>query len=260
MTVGEDKAGGVLNNRRPAIGAASGWTRRPNLISAAISTAIAVAILIALGVWQIQRLHWKEGLIAQIAAAETAPPVTLSDSTPKLFARVRASGVFRAGEVALYGAEVRGEHMGAQAIEVLDRPDDRPVLVLLGWVATDAGPVVPVKGPATITGYVRLAENPTWLSAADDLEGRHFYTLNPTTIGASLGAADVGPFTLVALGDAGRPGAAQPAEALPEPVNNHLQYALTWFGLAAALLGVFVAWAWPRPDGPDVDADQGGRV
>jgi surfeit locus 1 family protein len=217
---------------------------RPRLWPAALATTVAVAILIALGIWQIQRLHWKEGLLAQIAAAQTAPPVELGDETPNRFARVRTQGTFHDERLALYGAEVRGVHMGAQVLQVLDRPGERPVLVMLGWVATDAGPVVPVLGHADLTGYVRLPENSSWLSAADDLEARHFYSLNPTTIGASLGAADVEPFTLVLLGDAKRPGAAQPAESLPEPVNNHLQYALTWFGLAAALVGVFAAWAW----------------
>ncbi len=219
---------------------------RPNFWSAALATGIAGAILVGLGVWQIHRLHWKLGLLAQIEAAESAPPVPLGDATPKLFTRVQVTGTLRPDRLALYGAEVRGIHMGAQAMEVLDRPGERPLLVDLGWIATDAGPLVPVTGPATIVGYVRLPETPTWLSAADDLESRHFYTLNPVTIGASLGAADVAPFTLVRLGDARKPGAAQPAEALPEPVNNHLQYALTWFGLAAALLGVFVFWAFGR--------------
>jgi len=213
------------------------------IVSAGLATAAALAILISLGVWQIHRLHWKEGLLAQIAAAEQAPPRELTDTTPPLFTRVTVQGAFRGDRAALYGADVRGVHMGAQEIEVLERPGDRPVLVMLGWVPTDTGRVPPVAGPVTVTGYVRLPETGNVLSAADDLEGRHFYTLNPTTIGASLGAADVEPFTLVAMGAPGRwPGAPQPAESLPRPVNNHLQYALTWFGLGAALLGVFAVW------------------
>ena len=221
-------------------------TARP-ILSAGLATAAALAILISLGVWQLHRLHWKQGLLAQIDAAEHAPPRELTATTPPLFTRVTVQGVFRGDKAALYGAEVRGMHMGAQEIEVLERPGDRPVLVMLGWVATDTGRVPPVAGPATVTGYVRVPEAGSFLSAADDLEGRHFYTLNPTTIGASLGHADVEPFTLVAMGAPGRWQAApQPAETLPRPVNNHLQYALTWFGLGAALLGVFGVWAFKK--------------
>ncbi len=220
----------------------AGDAPRP-LLSAAVATVLSLAILISLGVWQLQRLHWKTGLIARIDAAEHAPPVPLAGRTPPLFTRVEVHGTLRADHLALYGAEVRGMHMGAQAVQLLDRPGQKPVAVVLGWVPTDAGPLTPSSGAADITGYVRLPEESSWLSATDDLEGRHFYTLNPTTIGAALGAADAAPFTLVALGGAAGPGRPEPATALPRPTNNHLQYAFTWFGLAGALAVVFASWA-----------------
>jgi surfeit locus 1 family protein len=73
-----------------------------------------------------------------------------------------------------------------------------------------------------------------------------FYTLNPYTIGHALGAPDAAPFMLVALknhlGAALPADAPQPAEALPQPVNNHLQYAFTWFGLGGALIAVYLGW------------------
>jgi surfeit locus 1 family protein len=211
------------------------------VLGAAVATAIAFAILVALGIWQIERLAWKQRLLAGIDAAERAPPVALGADTPALFTRVHAAGRLRP-ERALYGAEVRGMHMGAQAVQVLDRPGQRPLLVVLGWVPTDP-PGTPSAGPADITGYIRLPEPSGWLSAADDPPDRRFYALDPATIGPALGAPDTAPFTLVALGAGAAPGAPQPADSLPRPVNNHLQYALTWFGLAAALLGVFAAWA-----------------
>ncbi len=219
---------------------------RPPVLGAAVATGLSLAVLIGLGVWQLQRLHSKQDLLARIDAAEAAPPVALTDRTPPLFTRVRATGTLRADHMALYGAEVRGMHMGAQSIQVLDRPGEKSVLVVLGWVSTDGGPPRPLSGKADITGYVRLPEHSGWLSASDDLEGRHFYALNPTTIGASLGVADVAPFTLVALGRPDRSDRPQPADALPRPINNHFQYALTWFGLAASLAGVFCAWAFKR--------------
>jgi surfeit locus 1 family protein len=217
--------------------------RRP-ILGAAIATAIATAILIALGVWQLQRLTWKNGLLAQIDAAEAAPPHPIGPATPPLFARVTTQGILSPAPVALYGAEVRNNHMGAQLIERLDRPGLPPILTVLGWVPTDTGQPRPQAGPATITGYIRLPETPNWLSATDDPESRHFYTLNPATIGPALGAPNAAPYILVAMGPAGN--GPIPAETLPRPVNNHLQYALTWFGLAGALLGVFIVWARSR--------------
>jgi surfeit locus 1 family protein len=221
-----------------------------HILSASIATFVAACTLISLGVWQIKRLHWKEGILARIDAAEQAAPVELMGVTPNLFTRVSVHGDLRGAPMALYGAEVRGDHMGAQAIEVLDRVWEKPVLVDLGWVMTDRGRPVPVRGPRDLTGYIRLAETPNFLSASDDPEGKRFYTLNPAAIGAALGVPDLAPFTLVVLKDqqgvALPVGEPEPAEALPRPPNNHLQYALTWFGLAGALLAVFGGWVVKR--------------
>ncbi len=219
--------------------------RRTPVAGAAIATAIALAILVSLGVWQLRRLAWKEAILARIDAAETAPPVPLQASTPPLFTRVTAQGTLAGSPIALYGVEVRDNHLGAQLVERLDRPGAAPLVVVLGWVPTDSHAAA-VSGPATITGYIRLPEQPNWLSAPDDPAGRHFYTLNPKTIGAALGAPDAAPFVLVALGRRGAWGQPVPADALPRPVNNHLNYALTWFGLAASLAAVFGVWATRR--------------
>ena len=222
-----------------------GTAARPPIRGAALATGVALLILVALGVWQLRRLAWKTALLDQIAAAEQAPPVPLTDATPKLFTRVRVTGTWEPKR-ALYGAEVRGLRLGAQAVQLLDRPDRAPVAIVLGWVPTDASAPPPATGDADVTGYVRLPEEPGWLSASDDTEGRHFYTLNPATIGATLGASRVAPFTLVALGPEVTAGGPQPATALPRPTNNHLQYAFTWFGLAGALAAVFVSWVLRR--------------
>jgi surfeit locus 1 family protein len=222
--------------------------RRGSLLSASLATLIAAAILISLGVWQIHRLHWKEQILAQIEVGEHAPPVELiAGDTPKLFSRVVVHGTLRSSAPGFYGADVRDDRMGAQQVEVLDRVGAPPLLVVLGWVPTDRGVPLAVTGPRDVTGYVRLPEKPGWLSASDDVEGRHFYTLNPSAIGRALGAPDAAPFILVALKNplaATLPaGAPVPAEALPQPVNNHLQYAFTWFGLAGALMAVYLVWA-----------------
>jgi len=213
--------------------------------SAAVSTAIAVSILLGLGVWQLRRLEWKAGLLAEIDHAEAAPPVPLVDP-PGRFAKVVARGSFRPG-TALYGAEVRDvaggqSRMGAHLLQILDRPGAAPVLVDRGWVAVP-GAVPAAAGPAEVVGYARPAEVSGYLSADDDVTGRHFYTLNPAAIGAALGVGvpGVAPYTLVAIGRAVGDGPI-PAEALPRPPNNHLQYAFTWFGLAGALVGVFGVW------------------
>ncbi|MBN8904164.1 MAG: SURF1 family protein, partial [Rhodospirillales bacterium] len=70
-----------------------------------------------------------------------------------------------------------------------------------------------------------------------------FYTLDPAAIGRALGLPTVAPYTIVALGDTPPQRWPDPAKHLPRPPNNHLSYAITWYGLAAALVVIFILWA-----------------
>ncbi len=94
--------------------------------------------------------------------------------------------------------------------------------------------------PGVVEGYVHPAERAGSFSATDDVAGRHFYTLDPQVIGAALGLGRVAPFTLVAMG---APAIPDPARHLPRPPNNHLSYAVTWFGFAITLLVIFAVYA-----------------
>jgi surfeit locus 1 family protein len=198
--------------------------------------------------WQLHRRAWKHAILADITRAEHSPPEPLT-GTPPRFTKVVAHGVWRP-TVALYGIDVRESpdgrtRMGAQRLQILARDGAPPLLVDQGWIPTEGPAPAPAAGPATVEGYIRAPDHPGPLSADDDLAARHFYTLNPAEIGIALGASDAAPFTLVAMGHP-TPGGPVPAESLPRPPDNHLQYAFTWFGLAAALAGVFAAWAFKK--------------
>ena len=221
------------------------------LLVPGLMTLVMLATLLGLGTWQVDRMLWKRDLLAAIAAAERAPPVPLG-ATPPRFARVRAEGVFHPA-TALYGAEVHtlaaNPTGGARLLAVLRREGAAPVLVDRGWVPVShpAAPPPPMPAePATVEGYARPPDTAGPFAPADDLANRRFFTLDPTTIGPALGIPDLAPFILVALGPPGTP---DPARALPRPPNNHLSYAITWYGLAVALLVIFVLYARkvPRP-------------
>ncbi len=209
------------------------------LLLPAISTAIMLAILISLGVWQLERMAWKQGLLDQIARAEVQPAIDLPD-TPPAFAKIRVTGRFRDDLWGLYGAQGRDTAqatlMGGQLLGVLERPSGA-ILVDLGWVPSAA--THPQAGPATVEGFIRPAEHPGMFAATDDVRGRRFYTLDPAAIGAALGVK-LAPFTLVAIGPVGMP---DPSRALPRPPNDHFGYALTWFSFAAILAIIFALHA-----------------
>ena len=90
---------------------------------------------------------------------------------------------------------------------------------------------------------VRPSDTPGMFSATDSPATRRFYTLDAPTIGKDLGLDRVAPFILVALGPPPPERYPDPARHLPRPPNNHLSYAITWYGLAIALVVIFVLWA-----------------
>ncbi|HEX2943762.1 MAG TPA: SURF1 family protein [Rhodopila sp.] len=220
------------------------WRR---LLAPGLSATLALALLIALGTWQVYRLHWKEGILARIAASEAGPPVPLSASASP-YQKVSVSGRFRYDQAVWFGAEVRDlgaePQMGYFQIVPLERADGPPILVDRGWVPdTAAAPVVNPPGLVTVQGYVRPAQGHAWFQPSDNVAGKHFYTLDPRAIAAALHLPPPMPFVIVALGpdDAGVYPA--PAQHLPRPPNNHLSYAITWYGLAVALVVIFGVWA-----------------
>jgi surfeit locus 1 family protein len=204
-------------------------------------------LLIGLGTWQIYRLHWKQGILAQIAAAESAPPVPLGPN-PAPYTKVFAKGRFRFDLAAQYGSEVRdtqaGPTIGTYQIVPLEQTGGAPaVLVNRGWIPQRRETALnDPSGEVTVTGYVRPGDTARWFSAADDLAGRQFFTLDPDVIARTLGEPDVRPFVLVALGPVPASVYPAPADQLPRPPNNHLSYVITWYGLALALVVVFVVW------------------
>jgi len=214
----------------------------PGLMAAAM-----LAVLLALGTWQVHRLHWKLGILAQIARAEAGPAVPLR-AEPGPFTKVEVAGHLDKALAASYGAEVRdtstGAQLGAQLIEPLQRHDGVPILVDLGWVPNKRTlPITQASGEVTVVGYVHPGDKPGWFSATDNPATRQFYTLDPAAIGSALGLRHVASFVLVALGSTPPAGYPDPAKHLPRPPNNHLSYAITWYGLAVALVVIFVLWA-----------------
>jgi surfeit locus 1 family protein len=216
------------------------------LLVPALSTTAMLVALLGMGTWQMQRRAWKLGVLAQIDAAERTPPMPLTGDLPP-FAKVGVSGRLRTDLAATYGVEVRdarsGPVLGSQLIVPLERSGAPPLLVDLGWVPRDARdpPALP-QAETHIEGFMRLGERPGWFSASDDAPRRQFFTLDPPAIGAALGLPQVAPFALIALGDTPPRGYPDPAHHLPTLPNNHLQYAVTWYGLAVVLLVIFAVY------------------
>ncbi len=224
------------------------WRR---LIAPGIAAVITFCLLIALGIWQLHRLTWKEGILAQIHAAAIAPPVPLP-AHPTPFEKVFIPGTWLANKAALYGDEVHdsphGPIPGGELIRPMQTTNGTVVLVDLGWIPSQTPIPLGIPQPAQPAGYLHASIPRNFLSPPDDVAHNLYYTLNVARIAAGLHLANVAPYILIAMGPLPPPGSSlpQPAQALPTPPNNHYEYALTWFGFAGVLVFEFFFFARKR--------------
>ena len=218
-----------------------------------------LALLLGLGSWQVQRLAWKQGVLAELAAAQARPP-TPAPENPPAYAHITATGRFRPGAEAMLGLEVRGTTLGGSLIAVLDRAGAPPLLVERGWAPLEGGQVNRPAGEVTLAGYARFSDRRNPLAARDEPLARRFYHFDARAIASALGAPDALPYALVVVVPApplppsglGAPPPPQrgplpdAAHSFPTPNNPHLGYAVTWFGLALAWTAIFLLWARRR--------------
>jgi surfeit locus 1 family protein len=207
----------------------------------------------ALGVWQLQRLGWKNDLVAAIEARTTAAPVDPSkvwDSfAPEQdeYRRVVVSGRFdHAAETMVQAVTAYGG--GFWVVTPLVLPDGRSVLVNRGFVPPeqrDPGTRPGSEGDVTVTGLLRQSEPGGGFLRSNDPVGERWFSRDVAAIAADKGVSNPAPFFIDA--DAG-PAGRYPIGGLTvlSFSNNHLVYALTWFSLALMLVGGFGYLLWDR--------------
>ena len=216
-------------------------------IGLTISTVVALLILLALGTWQLQRLAWKTELIDRIAATRDAPPrpITEVPLTPAYrFTRVTLDcpGLATAKFVELYG--LQDGDAGARLVSLCAYAEGRPpILVDRGFVADTISarpPVSPSADAVRLTGVLREGTPPGAFTppARDGL----FYSADLPAMAVALGAGRH-PDVMVTAETSSNPEwkALVPSPMPAEITNRHLEYALTWYGLAGALVAVYVA-------------------
>jgi surfeit locus 1 family protein len=227
-----------------------------SLAAAAAAATVAFAILCALGVWQLKRLAWKEALIAAVEARVGAPP---SDAPAQAdwaklnpadyeYRHVRLSGVYDFSRQALVFRSLsnpRGRYGGPGYLVMtpLRLSGGASVLVNRGFVpealkgAADSGP----SGETVVTGLMRASEDRTWFTPADDPARGQWFTRDVERMANALNLGPHAPFSIDA--DAEEAVLPQGGETILAFPNNHLSYAMTWFGTALALAGVFFVYA-----------------
>ena len=218
--------------------------------------------LLALGTWQVQRLQWKEALIATIEARRSAEPLPLAEvearyrSTGNVdYMPVTASGIFRHGGERHFLATWKGRS-GFFVYTPLELADGRFVFVNRGFVPyalkdPSKRPLGQVEGEVAVTGLARnaLPHKPSSLVPDNDPGKNVFYWKDRDAMAASAGlraAAEIVPIFIDVDATPNPGGYPVGGVTLIQMPNNHLQYAITWYGLAAALAGVMGVALWRR--------------
>jgi len=223
---------------------------------------LAFSFLIGLGVWQIQRKAWKEGLIAALTARLAVPSEALppAKAWPQLdrardeYRRVEFTATFDNTHEALVFAsatafrpDVSGP--GYWVFAPARLADGSVVMVNRGFVPDGrqdpkSRPDRQIAGPVDISGAMRWPDTRHWFTPNDDAAHNLWFARDPVAIAAAKNIGPVAPFYVEQETPVPPGGLPQPGKLVVSLPDNHLQYAITWFGLAAVLAGVFISWAF----------------
>lgn len=235
--------------------------RQSGLVWPTILAAAALAVLVGLGTWQVQRKQWKEALIAKIAARIAAPPTPMA----RIEEAARSGGDIEYTHVSVRGRFHHDKEryfyapgpagLAWHVYTPLEYAPSSFVWINRGVVPDDSKaprtrPAGQITGEAEVTGLARAPARRTPFTPDNDVAHNLWYWPDLTALTASAFAAPL-PRTAPLSIDADRQ--PEPPGGLPrggvtrlDLPNRHLEYAVTWYGLALTLIGVYVAFAVDR--------------
>jgi cytochrome oxidase assembly protein ShyY1 len=219
----------------------------------AVVALAAFCVLCGLGFWQIERKAWKENLIASLRERIAASPAPLppprewnrltqeTDEFRRVTARLQFPENLRA--LVYSGASTLRPDVKSPGYFVFvpaKLPNGETVVVNLGFAPEKTFP--PVAGEREIGGYLRWPEKPSWFVAEHDAAGEVWSARDHRAMADVKGWGEVAPFYIDQENPLPPAGVPRPGPLSVSLPNNHLGYALTWFGLALGLAAVFGIW------------------
>jgi surfeit locus 1 family protein len=201
-----------------------------------------LAIVIWLGVWQLHRLAWKEDLLAHLQASQAAPALLYQGRPVSEFEHLAVEGRLQVDNpLYLYGRTKDGV-AGVHVFAVLER-DGAPLLVDRGFIPLPIDETL-ARAPDPqnrIVGIVRRQPKQRWYEPKNDLARNQWYWPDLPTMADALHV----PVPLDFYVEATEPTAVKGPEPTGQLIignitNHHLQYAITWFALAATMVIMWV--------------------
>jgi len=231
---------------------------RPLLWPTAISLPILVLCL-GLSVWQMERREWKRDLLDRIAANQSAAPTPLDEllkGNPLTheYGRVAVAGTFLHDKEFYLAARNRRDEVGLQVLTPLRTDDGRLVLFDRGWIPSAkkepaSRETGQLAGRVELTGVVRRSQVQRQFAPDNDpVKNFWFHVDVPLMRKIAGGAPDrrLDSFFLEADSTANPGGLPVGGQTQLDIPNDHLQYAITWFLIALALVGVYLTYHWEQ--------------
>lgn len=212
----------------------------------AVLAAVAFSILIGLGVWQVQRLEWKRGLLAEVEAQAALPPQPLPEDVDPgqwAFRRASVTGVFLHDREIVLRPRLRDGQAGVELVTPLRRVSGGVILINRGWLRdVDLGKAERPLGTVAVSGLVRGGFKKGFFTPANDPDkGQWFWE----DIGAmTTGLDSVLPVILYAAEGDGK--ILKGGGGVPQLANNHLSYAVFWFTMALVLIVIYILFSVRR--------------
>jgi len=211
----------------------------------------ALLICLALGAWQIERLFWKQDLIARrdaaVAAAPAPVPKTLAEARGMEYRHVSNEGSYLYDKEIFLGATSDAGGQGYQVLTPLLEPGGRVVFVNRGYIPAELKDsarrsAAQIPGTVHVQGLLRLppTARPNWFLPDNRPDLNYWFWVDLPAMAAADNLDRVAPFYIDAdatPNPGGWPKGGVTRLTLP---NNHLQYAITWFSLAIALIVIYV--------------------
>jgi surfeit locus 1 family protein len=217
-----------------------------------IASLIAFAILVTLGVWQLERLQWKRALIGQANANLAAPALALEQALSlgaerAQYHRVSVTGRFdNTKEVFIFTTGADGAPV-YHVVTPLELADGRALLVDRGYIPLTLRDPKARQGGLRggvqhVVGVWRIPDAAGLFTPAPDLAKRVWYARDVAAIAKADGVTLAAGVIVEADATPNPGGWPKGGQTVVQFRNEHLQYAITWFALAAALLGVYLAY------------------
>ena len=209
----------------------------------------AFLVLLALGTWQLDRLAWKEGVIRAFSERVDAEPLTVAPDGRAIseieFRRVRLAGRYlNDHEMFLAGRTFNGRG-GWDVLTPFQTADGAVVVVDRGWVPLDkkqrsTRPQSLIEGPTTVEGVIRRADVRNYFTPANEPDKNLWFSADVEAMARKAGIPQVRPYLVEGLRQPIPGGFPVGGEIRVALRNDHLQYAITWYALAVALVVIYV--------------------